>query len=173
MDEAYLANSIDLINVLSVKECLTYRNSTWNAIVDWFDEVLGAKVDNLDLVANYIDKEFQKYSNEVNIDEFTLKSRSAKFAKLLMILADTKADEKILKKTLDSLLDRLYSCNKYVYIASEKVEKCLLILNNMLAYINGDYNLYVSTYQRVLCHSKLLFSRQKTPSLWIPRPSLL
>ena len=138
MDEAYLACSVDLISVLSVKECLAYRNSTWNALVAWFDELFTAQADNLPLMASYLDKEFQQYSNEVNMDEFALKSRSAKFAKLLLILADTTADAKTCKKTLDAILDRLYSCNKYVYIAAEKVEKCLFILSNMLAYINGD-----------------------------------
>jgi hypothetical protein len=36
------------------------------------------------------------------------------------------------------LLDRLASCNKYLYMKGHLVEKCFFIFANMLALLKGD-----------------------------------
>ena len=131
---------IDLINILSSTECLVYLNSTWNLIVKWFKSILYNSSNEIDLektkfITSYIEKEFDDYYNSSDFNEFIVKNTSLKLSKLFLILSDV--NDGILNKISMQLNDRLYSTNKYVYMPSQKVDKCLVILNNMIKLVKS------------------------------------
>ena len=107
---------IDVINSLSIKECLTYQNSTWNSISNWFKKIINFNNNNeKDLVKSYLNEEMNNFLNESNSDDFTTYNISAKLAKFIVLLLDTN-EEKIFKNSIETLNDKLISCNKYIYI---------------------------------------------------------
>ena len=128
-----LKDFIDFIGMLSARECLAYRNSTWISIVGWLNDAL---MSNYELISPLLHQEFTNFIEEPNSDDFTNISESSKLAKLIMLFCDT-SKESTYKKTIESLTDRLVCCNKYVYSSSEKVEKCLLIFNSMIGYLKS------------------------------------
>ena len=124
----------DFIGMLSSRECLAYKNTTWNAIVDWLDKAITS--DSKELVLPFLFQEFNNFLEDSNTNEFTYSNESAKIAKLILLFCDT-SKETTYKKTLEALTDRLLNCNKYVYSSSEKVEKCLLIFNSLIDYLKS------------------------------------
>jgi hypothetical protein len=132
INKKQLNEVIDVINSLSIKECLTYQNSTWNFISNWFKQII--KFNNQkekDFLKSYLNEEMNTFLNESNTDDFTTYNISAKLAKFILFLLDTN-EEHIFKSSIETLSDKLISCNKYIYMSTERVEKCLLILNNMI-----------------------------------------
>lgn len=130
---------IDVINSLSIKECLTYQNSTWNSISNWFKKIINFNNNNeKDLVKSYLNEEMNNFLNESNSDDFTTYNISAKLAKFILLLLDTN-EENIFKNSIETLNDKLISCNKYIYMSTEKVEKCLLILNSMIDLLKSKF----------------------------------
>ena len=115
-------------------------NSTWNLIVKWFKSILYNSSNEIDLektkfITSYIEKEFDDYYNSSDFNEFIVKNTSLKLSKLFLILSDV--NDGILNKISMQLNDRLYSTNKYVYMPSQKVDKCLVILNNMIKLVKS------------------------------------
>ena len=130
---------IDVINSLSIKECLTYQNSTWNSISNWFKKIINFNNNNeKDLVKSYLNEEMNNFLNESNSDDFTTYNISAKLAKFILLLLDTN-EENIFKSSIETLNDKLISCNKYIYMSTERVEKCLLILNSMIDLLKSKF----------------------------------
>ena len=142
VDELTLREIVDLLNVLSNKECLVYMNSTWNLIMSWFKSVIfkisKSEIDNerLQFLTNFMEKEFENYYNSNDLNEFLMKNSSLKLSKLILMLSDI--NEMILNKISIQLNDRLYSVNKYVYMPSQKVDKCLVILNNLMKLVKSN-----------------------------------
>jgi hypothetical protein len=142
VDELTLREIVDLINVLSDKECLVYMNSTWNLVLNWFKSILFKNSTNeidserLKFLTNYIENEFENYYNSNDLNEFLIKNNSLKLSKLILMLSDVSV-ETILNKISIQLNDRLYSANKYVYMPSQKVDKCLIILNNLMKLVKS------------------------------------
>jgi hypothetical protein len=142
VDEGLLRELIDLLNVLSNKECLVYLNSTWNLATKWFKNVLYNSSNEIDqdrfnFIVDYIEKEFDEYYNSNDVNEFVVKNTSSKLSKLFLIISD--ASDLVLNKILIQLNDRLCSANKYVYMPSIKIDKSLYILNNMLKIVKGSF----------------------------------
>lgn len=84
---------------------------------------------------------------------------SNKLAKLILILLDTN-DETVYKATLESLIDRLMSCNKYLYMSMQAVEKCLFIVSSMIKYLrysdqcnksSNSYLIVQNIHNQVIC----------------------
>jgi hypothetical protein len=124
---------IDFIGMLSSRECLAYKNSTWTLIVEWLQEALNS---NFELISPYLFQEFTNFIEETSSNDFTILNESSKLAKFIILFCDTNK-ESTYKKTIEALTDRLLCCNKYVYSSSEKVEKCLLIFNSMIGYLRS------------------------------------
>jgi hypothetical protein len=132
-----LSQVVDVINSLSIKECFTYRNSTWNLISDWFKKIINFNNNNEnDLVKNYLNEEMANFLNDSNTDDFTTNNISVKLAKVILLLLDTN-EEQIFKSSIETLSDKLVSCNKYIYMSTERIEKCLLILNSMIDFLKS------------------------------------
>ncbi len=125
----------DFIGMLSTKECLAYKNSTWNATVDWLEQALNSG--SKELVQPLLLQEFNNFIDDSNTNEFTYTNESEKLAKFILLFCDTSKEETY-KKTLEALTDRLLNCNKYVYSNSEKVEKCLMIFSSMIGYLKSE-----------------------------------
>ena len=128
--------------MLSNKECLVYLNSTWNLTVNWLKCACASSNEgdstNDRFLAKFIENEFESYYNSNDLNEFLVKNNSSKLSKLILMLSDV--DDKILNKITIQLNDRLFSANKYIYMPSQKVDKCLIILNNLLKLVKSKFN---------------------------------
>lgn len=132
------------MNMISNKECLLYNNSTWSLLVEWFKNLItDEKINKLDqnrfkLLSTYVENEFNEYYNSSEANEYTTKNSSLKLAKLVLMLSDVNDD--LINKILFVLIDRLCSANKYIYMPSQKIDRCLFILNNMLKLFKSKLN---------------------------------
>jgi hypothetical protein len=140
----------DFIGMLSTKECLAYKNSTWNATVDWLEQALNSG--SKELVQPLLLQEFNNFIDDSNTNEFTYTNESEKLAKFILLFCDT-SKEDTYKKTLEALTDRLLNCNKYVYSNSEKVEKCLMIFSSMIGYLKSKLTNFI-----ILIPGRVLFN---------------
>ncbi len=131
----FVKDFFDFIGMLSTKECLAYKTTTWNSIVDWLEQAINSE--SKDLVQPLLFQEFNTFLEDSNTNEFTHTNESVKIAKLILLFCDTNS-EKAYKITLESLTDRLINCNKYVYSSSEKVEKCLMIFSSLIDYLKSN-----------------------------------
>ena len=119
-----------------MKECLTYGNSTWNKLVEWFT-IASQTTKGAQLISSYLNTELNRLLVSPNIDEFSSNGLCSKMAKLILILSDSAGQEDLVKKSIESVVDKLTNCNKYIYMSQEVVESCLGVFNSMLSYING------------------------------------
>ena len=128
---------ICFLNALSTKECLTYNNSTWISLINWFNNAIDSNLTFKEMLSDYLNIEFNKFMDESNSDEFTLVNSSSKFAKLFLIFSDTN-NLKIYQRPLEAITDKLVNCNKYIYMNGERVEKCLFIFDSMLGFTTSN-----------------------------------
>ena len=119
-----------------MKECLTYGNSTWNKLVEWFT-IASQTPKGAQLISSYLNTELNRLLVSPNIDEFSSNGLCSKMAKLILILSDSAGQEDLVKKSIESVVDKLFNCNKYIYMSQEVVESCLGVFNSMLSYTNG------------------------------------
>ena len=140
-----LSDVLDAINSVSLSECLCYGNATWHAVVKWFGSLVQRKEIDGSLVADLLNDEIvqsfiSSSSNGIAADEFTMLHTSLKYAKLLLVLLDVgdAADGVSTAAILDTLRTRLVSCNRYVYMSMERVEKCLFIFSGMLGLLKNS-----------------------------------
>lgn len=140
LDRQRLKDFVDLLNSASTRECLAYKNSTWNSLIDWFKQVL-QKSENVGLVSKYLNDELNDFLNDSNT-EFTAENSSAKLAKIILILCDTN-QEVVYKKVIETLVDRLINCNKYIYMSTERVEKCLFIFSFMINHLRSSFCIFI------------------------------
>ena len=135
-----LKELIDLINSFSTVECLIYRNATWNSLVEFFKfNGLGNKEEAYKkdkLLNDYLENEFNHYYNSNDLDDYTIANNAFKLSKLILLFSDVNSS--IVEKVLLALNDRLLSANKYIYMSSQKIDKCLFILNNALKLIRSN-----------------------------------
>jgi tRNA G18 (ribose-2'-O)-methylase SpoU len=135
----------DSINIISVKECIQYRNTSWFELVNWFNNENNNKFKYL----KYLDTEFNQFIElETNTDEFSIQNRSIKLAKLMLILTDLTNTN---VKQIDLILDKLTNCNRNLYMSSERIGKCLFIFNFMISFANNNKTVEY-LYDNCACH---------------------
>lgn len=122
---------IALIHSVSSQECITYLNSTWNILIKWLDEAIQQDPKKIGL---FIENEFNSFYSSSDVDEYNLKYTSIKLGKILLLLSDT--NTLITEKIFISIADRLLSANRYLYMSSQKIDKCLFIFGSMINLIN-------------------------------------
>ena len=144
----------DFIGMLSTKECLAYKTTTWNALVDWLEQAMNSE--SKDLVQPILLQEFNTFLEDSNTNEFTHTNEPVKIAKLILLFCDTNS-EKAYKITLEALTDRLNNCNKYVYSSSEKVEKCLMIFSSLIDYLKSNFSNKFHSIYFFKCYLTFLF----------------
>jgi hypothetical protein len=126
-----LKSIAELVNILSTVECLAYQNSTWNIVLDWFRTVINNSTNNVELVGRYLDSELNELLDEASIDYHSSLSRARKLAKLFLMMFDTNQDG-VYIKPVSTLMDRLVSCNKYLYMKAHTIERCFFVFDSML-----------------------------------------
>ncbi len=134
-----LKHTADFLNILSTKECLAYQNTTWNFAIDWFAKAMKSP-SNKELIAKFVDAELNELLEEASIDHSSSLTRSNKLAKLLLMLFDVNEDV-VYKKPVNTLLDRLSSCNKYLYMKAYTIERCFFVFDSMLNLTKSNINL--------------------------------
>jgi hypothetical protein len=96
------------------------------------------KASNAQLLGQYLIDELRSFtSNSENLDNlFTLLNESKKFAKLMLMVFDTNK-EAIYKNATELLTECLVTCNRYIYMSADKIEKFLFIFGLMLQHVNS------------------------------------
>jgi hypothetical protein len=129
----------NVINSLSNKECLVYQNSTWKSMINWFklnpNEI--SSQEQSYLISNFLSNYCQEFLAEATPSNRSFdQNKVSKISKLLLILIDTNQNE-LFSETLATITDCLLTCNKYLYMKGDKVEKCIFIFNNIIQHLTG------------------------------------
>jgi hypothetical protein len=130
-----LDNLVSFLNSCSAKDCLVYRTTTWNQVIELFTS-LAANPVHADMVQKYLLEDMKRFLDESNSSEYTVVNSSSRLAKVLLVLADATKPE-VYSMAVEMVVDKLVDCNKYAYASAEKVEKCLGIFYCMLECVNG------------------------------------
>ena len=135
MNETSLKDFTDAMNCFSMRECLTYGNSTWKKLVEWFKSSAQTQT-GARLISVHLSTELGKLLTGQSLDEFTTNNLCSKVAKLVLLLSDAGLIESF-KNPIEQIIDKLANCNKYIYMSEQVVANCLEIFNLMISYINS------------------------------------
>ncbi len=152
---------VDFVNGLSIRECLVYKNSTWNLIEDWFKTTLKSaneSISNKEMISKFLSEELNEFlEKDWIMDQSLIQIKSNKLAKLFLVLFDS-GEELIYKNSLQFLLDKLTSCNKYLYMKAEVTEKCFFIFNSILSQIQSKIEIItIFSFMTFLTHINKTF----------------
>lgn len=137
--------TIDFLNNLSVRECLTYGNCTWKLVTNWLKQVdQFHKTPQTNLIKIYLTNEINEITATTNLNNFeelfsAQNAKLTKMAKLLLMLYDVDDNSmQCHKSTTEILIDQISTCNKYVYASMKKLEKFIFIFHYMMLHFNSD-----------------------------------
>lgn len=110
-------------------------------LIEWVQSCLNLEKNYL-IFKNILLNEFNEFTNDQSCDHSSAVFKSNKIAKFLLILIDSKADG-IFNPILESIIERITSCNKYAYRSPGLIERTIFILDSMINIVRGKYFLFL------------------------------
>lgn len=106
-------------------------------LIEWVENCLKLEKNYL-IFQKFLSNEFTEFTNDQSCDQCSTVFKSNKLAKFLLILMDSKADG-IFNPILESIIERITSCNKYAYRSPGLIERTVFIFNKMINIVRGKY----------------------------------